>query len=147
MKISPAGITLITSFEGCRLEAYSDASPSRIPTIGYGHTGAGVMLGQRITQERACELLTADLLKFEAAVSRLVKVPITQCQFDALVSLVYNMGPFPFERSNLLSLLNSGDVAGAADQFQFLNHSRGEVIRGLTRRRAAERELFLGSAA
>ena len=143
MKTSPAGIALITNFEGCRLEAYPDASLNRIPTIGYGHIGCGVMLGQTITQERAEQLLTADLARFETAVSGMLAVPVTQGQFDALVSFAYNLGPFTLQRSTLLRMLNAGDVAGAANAFQDWNHTRGETLAGLTRRRAAERDLFL----
>lgn len=144
MKISPAGIALITQFEGCALQAYPDASPRRIPTVGYGHTGAGVLLGQRITQERACTLLAADLVRFEAAVSGMVTVPVTQEQFDALVSFAYNLGTQALLRSTLLRMVNSGDFKGASNEFQRWAHAGGETLPGLIRRRAAERDLFDG---
>lgn len=142
-KTSPAGINLIRQFEGCRLEAYPDASPRRIPTIGYGHTGAGVSLGQVITQARADELLCGDLATFEDAVSRMVKVPLTQGQFDSLTSWVYNCGPQNLKISTLLKKLNAGDYAGCADEFLKWTHAGAEVLPGLVLRRQAERTLFL----
>jgi lysozyme len=142
MKISQLGINLIKRFEGCRLESYPDVSPKRIPTVGYGHTGASVMLGQVITQERADELLRGDLEKFEDLVTRMVKVPLTQGQADALISFAYNCGPANLRASTLLKKLNVGDYCGAARQFNFWNHAGAETLPGLTLRRAAERALF-----
>jgi lysozyme len=145
VKTSPAGIALITRFEGCELEAYLDASTRKIPTIGYGHTGASVSQGLRITQERACELLAADLLSTEIAVTRAVTVPITQAQFDSLVSLTYNIGPKNFQSSTLLKKLNAGDTSGAAQEFERWIHAGAEILPGLVARRAAERALFESS--
>jgi lysozyme len=85
-KTSPAGIDLLARFEGCRLTAYRDAATPPIATIGYGHTGAGVCMGQTITRLRAEQLLAADLLTFEIIVDNAVTVPLTQGQFDACVS-------------------------------------------------------------
>jgi lysozyme len=144
MKTSPAGIALLCRFEGCRLTAYRDAATPPVVTIGFGHTGAGVVLGQTITQARAEQLLAADLLRFETAVTNAVRVPLTQEQTDALISLAYNIGVGNLLKSTLLRKLNAGDVAGAADQFLVWTHAGAEVLPGLVKRRAAERALFLG---
>lgn len=141
MTTSDAGIQLIKKYEGCCLDAY--LCPAKVPTIGYGHT-EGVNLGMRITQEQADSLLKGDLVSREAAVRRLVRVPVTQGQFDALVSFVYNIGTGAFERSTLLKKLNAGDTRGASAQFAVWNKAGGKELPGLTKRRAAERALFDG---
>lgn len=141
MHISEAGLALIRQSEGLRLRAY--LCPAGIPTIGYGST-AGVKLGQTITAERAEELLREDVRQFEAAVSRLVKVPLTQGQFDALVSFAFNLGARSLEQSTLLRLLNVGDYSGAAAQFDRWVYASGKRLSGLVKRRAAERALFEG---
>lgn len=142
MKTSAAGIDLIKRFEGCRLAAY--LCPGGIATIGYGHT-ATAKLKQTITQQKAEELLRVDLVEREKTVAELVKVPIQQHQFDALVSLTYNIGIGNFKLSTLLKKLNAGNVAGASGQFLVWNRARGEVLPGLDRRRKAEREMFDGA--
>lgn len=139
MHISQKGLDLIKSFEGLRLSAYK--CPADVWTIGYGTT-AGVKQGQTITKERADELLREDVARFEAQVLRLVKVPLTQGQFDALTSFVYNLGAGNLGNSTLLRLLNAGDYKGAAAQFDRWNKAGGKVLAGLVRRRAAERALF-----
>ncbi|MDH0157376.1 lysozyme [Stutzerimonas stutzeri] len=141
MHISEAGLALIRQSEGLRLRAY--LCPAGIPTIGYGST-AGVKLGQTITAERAEELLREDVRQFEAAVSRLVKVPLTQGQFDALTSFAFNLGTKSLEQSTLLRLLNAGDYPGAAAQFDRWVYASGKKLTGLVKRRAAERALFEG---
>lgn len=141
MTTSDAGIQLIKKYEGCCLDAY--LCPAKVPTIGYGHT-EGVKLGMRITQEQADSLLKGDLVSREAAVRRLVRVPVTQGQFDALVSFVYNIGTGAFEKSTLLKKLNAGDTRGASAQFAVWNKAGGKELPGLTKRRAAERALFDG---
>lgn len=139
MRISQHGLDLIKEFEGLRLSAY--ICPAGVPTIGYGTT-AGVKVGQTITKERAEEMLRADVAAFERHVLRLVKVPLTQGQFDALVAFVYNVGAGAFEKSTMLRQLNAGLYADAARQFDRWNKAGGKVLAGLTRRRAAERALF-----
>ncbi|WP_104097390.1 lysozyme [Stutzerimonas kunmingensis] len=139
MHISQKGLDLIKSFEGLRLSAYK--CPADVWTIGYGAT-AGVKAGQTITKERAEELLREDVKRFEGYVERLVKVPLTQGQHDALTSFVYNLGAGNLSNSTLLRLLNAGDYAGAAAQFDRWNKAGGKVLAGLVRRRAAERALF-----
>ncbi|MFP5338162.1 MAG: lysozyme [Gammaproteobacteria bacterium] len=143
MHTSQKGLDLIKSFEGLRLSAYK--CPADVWTIGYGTT-AGVKPGQTITKERAEELLRDDVKRFEGQVLRLVKVPLTQGQHDALVSFVYNLGAGNLSNSTLLRLLNAGDYAGAAAQFNRWNKAGGKVLSGLVRRRAAERALFEGAS-
>ncbi|WP_019099941.1 lysozyme [Chromobacterium haemolyticum] len=142
MKTSDAGIALVKSFEGLKLIAYK--CPAGVWTIGYGHTGPDVTPGQVITQAQADALLARDLERFEAGVARLVKVPMTQNQFDALVCFSYNLGLGALQGSTLLRLLNAGDYAGAAAQFPRWNKAGGKELPGLTRRRSAEHALFLG---
>lgn len=141
MVISEKGLALIKQFESLRLATYKDSVG--IPTIGWGHTGPEVKMGQKITQEEAVRLLRADVARFEKAVGRVVRVVLNQNQFDALVSFSFNVGAQALEDSTLLKKLNAGDVQGAADQFPRWNKAGGEVLAGLTRRRAAERSLFL----
>ena len=141
MHISEKGLALIRQFEGLRLLAYKCAAG--VPSIGYGHTRTAKM-GQSITQEHAEELLREDVARFEAAVSRLVKVPLTQGQFDALVSFAFNLGAKALEKSTLLRLLNAGDYSGTAAQFDRWVYASGKKLSGLVKRRAAERALFEG---
>jgi len=102
-------------------------------------------MGDTITKERAEELLREDVKRFEGYVDRLVKVPLTQGQYDALVSFVYNLGPGALERSTLLDQLNRGDYDSAAEQFGRWVFAGGKTLAGLVRRRAAERALFEGA--
>ncbi|NNP70918.1 lysozyme [Acinetobacter sp. Ac_5812] len=145
MKTSQVGIELITSFEDTELEAYDDGVG--VWTIGTGTTvypnGTKVKKGDVCTLEQAKSYFAHDLKRFEASVNNLVKVPLSQNQFDALVSLVYNIGQTAFSKSTLLKKLNAKDYQGAADQFPEWNKGGGKVLKGLVRRRAAERALFL----
>lgn len=141
MNVSEKGINLIKKFEGCKLEGYY--CPSNIPTIGYGHTGADVKVGMKITQAQADNFLKKDLIIHSNNVSKLVKVPLNQNQFDALVSLEYNIGYGNFSKSTLLKLLNSKDYKGAAKQFAVWRMGGGKILPGLEKRRKAERDLFL----
>ena len=138
-QLSQRGIELITSFEGLRLQAYRDIV--NVVTIGYGHTKTAQM-GQIITKEQAINLLKQDVAGFEVAINRLVKVPLNQNQFDALVSLAFNIGSSALRDSTLLKKLNSGDYSAASAQFDVWNRAGGKVVSGLVRRRAAERQLF-----
>jgi lysozyme len=136
------GLALVKHFEGKRLKAYKDVAG--IWTIGYGHT-AGVREGDVITDAKADELLVADLRVAETSVRRLVKISLTQWQFDALTSFEFNLASLSV--STLLKLLNAGDIRGAADQI--LRWDKAKVdgvlqsVPGLTRRRRSERHLFL----
>jgi len=134
---------LIKEFEGCKLEAYPDPATHGEPiTIGVGHTG-GVKLGDVITQEQADEYLVSDVSHAANAVNQMVDESMTQGQFDALCSFAFNLGIGNLKNSTLLKKLNSGDIQGAADQFLVWNKAAGHVMAGLTRRREAERTLFL----
>ncbi len=141
MRTSAAGRALIKQFEGEKLTAY--ICPAGMLTIGVGHTGKDVKLGMTITPEESDKLLQSDLQSSESAVNRMVRVALTQNQFDALVSFVFNVGPGAFRSSTLLRLLNAGDYFGAADEFPRWNKGGGKVLPGLTKRRAAERAMFL----
>lgn len=145
MQTSDKGIALIKQFEGCKLTAYQDSVG--VWTIGYGWTqpvdGKPVRAGMTIKQETAERLLKTGLVSYESDVSRLVKVGLTQGQFDALVSFTYNLGARSLSTSTLLRKLNTGDYAGAAEEFLRWNKADGKVLNGLTRRREAERALFL----
>lgn len=145
MKISQVGINLITSFEDMVLTAYDDGVG--VWTIGYGTTvypnGIRVKRGDTCTKVQAVSFFQHDLRRFETAVNQAVKVMINQNQFDALVSLTYNIGATALKESTLVKKLNVKDYTGAADQFKVWNIGGGKVLKGLVRRRAAERELFL----
>ena len=147
--INEQGLALIKEFEGCQLEAY--LCPAGVPTIGYGHTRS-VELGQVISEAKADALLREDLVNAEAAVDRLVTAPINENQFSALVSFVFNIGasvalggePGAFDRSTLLSLLNANaEMDIVANQLLRWNKAGDRELPGLTRRRQAERALFL----
>jgi lysozyme len=143
-KINELGLDLLKTFEGLRLEAYNDAVGR--PTIGYGHT-QGVKEGQTITPDQADNLLAKDLAGFEAGVARLVTVPLNDNEFSALVSFAYNVGLGTLARSTALKRLNAGDRLGAADALEWFNKGRTNgrlyILPGLSRRRAAEKALFL----
>ncbi len=141
MTINSEGVNLIKSFEGMELEAYLD--PVDVWTIGYGHTKT-VEPGMVITEAKAEELLRQDLQEFEEAVTEAVEVSINPNQFSALVSFCFNLGADSLFQSTLLKLLNQGDFQGTADQFPRWNKAGSQVLEGLTRRRKAERALFLG---
>ncbi|OCJ30593.1 lysozyme [Serratia sp. 14-2641] len=143
MQISNKGISLIKGFEKLELKAYPDPGTGGKPwTIGWGHT-KGVKPGDQITQAQAEAFLREDLAVFEAAVSSAIKRSMTQNQFDAMVSLAFNIGGASFASSTLVKKFNAGDVQGAADQFPRWKNANGKEMKGLVRRRAAERELFL----
>lgn len=138
---SEVGQDLIREFEGLSLTAYPDPATGGEPwTIGYGHTG-GVKKGDTVTLDQAKLLLAQDLHYFERAVSQLCPIT-TQNQFDALVSFAYNLGEGNLKESTLRRLHNEGDYVGAKAQFARWNKANGQVMNGLTRRRAAEAELY-----
>lgn len=147
-KINKETLDLIKSFEGLELSAYKDTVG--VWTIGYGHTAmAGPptpKAGMKLTVKEAEDLLLKDLVKYEEPVRRLVKVPLNDNQYGALVSFTYNLGEGNFSKSTLLKKVNAKDWAGAADQFGVWNKAGGKVLKGLTRRRAAEAALFLKPA-
>ncbi|MBD3880822.1 glycoside hydrolase family protein [Phormidium tenue FACHB-886] len=140
-KTNQSGVDLIKSFEGLRLTAYRD--PVGVLTIGYGTT-TGVFEGQRISESQAEAFLKKDLERFERAVNNSVKVSLNSNQFAALVSFTYNVGEGALASSTLLQYLNQGNYQGAADQLLRWNKGDGVELAGLTRRRKAERAMFLG---
>jgi GH24 family phage-related lysozyme (muramidase) len=137
--LSAQGLDLVKRFEGLRLAAYQDSAG--VWTIGYGHTG-NVRPGQRITEAQAEQLLRKDVAWAEDAVRKNVDVPLSQGQFDALVSFTFNLGSGALQRSTLLKKLNAGDYAGAQAEFGRFVHAGGRVLPGLVRRRADEAALF-----
>ena len=144
MEYSKNGAHLTESFEGLRLTAYPDPGTGGAPwTIGYGHTGPDVHPGLTITQEQAEELLMQDTQKAAAAVNAKVTGDITQEEFDALVDFVFNVGAGNFAASTLLKKVNSGDIHGAAAEFEKWDMAAGKHMAGLLRRRHAEAEEFL----
>ena len=141
--IPAQALELIKQFEGLRLYAYPDPATGDAPwTIGYGHTGKDIKKGLYITSIQADRYLEKDVERFAEAVERLVKVPLNDKQFAALISLVFNIGPMNFASSTLLRLLNQGDYNGASKQFIRWNKAAGKAMSGLTRRREAEAKLF-----
>lgn len=141
---SPEWRQLVTSFEGLSLKAYPDPGSGGEPwTIGYGHTG-GVKKGDVITEDEAVRLLYSDASRFESAVNKLVDVPLTQYQFDALTSFTFNTGEGNLSRSTLLKKLNQGDYDGAASEFGRWVYASGKKLNGLVRRRKAEEAMFRG---
>ena len=155
MKTGTAGRALIESFEGLILGAYDDADDHIVKpgghvygtlTIGYGHTDAAgppkVYIGQTISREEADAILASDLASVELEVGHLVKVPLNQNQFDALVSFQFNTGWLGHPHCSLLAALNAGNYALADQDFMLYNRAQGRVLAGLTRRRVAEKKLF-----
>ncbi|MDQ0035943.1 lysozyme [Variovorax boronicumulans] len=161
LRLGTDGTDLCHHYEKLRLKAYPDPGSPRAKalragkptaglsgspwTIGWGDTGPDVVEGLVITAEEADQRFARRMaLEFEPAVRKAVKVPLTQRQFDALVSIFYNAGVGALSASTLVRVLNLGDYGGAATQFPRWNKSGGEVMKGLERRREAERLVFLG---
>ena len=149
--LSPTGAALIKTFEGCHKRTGAIFRPYVCPggvlTIGWGHTnhhGGNFDKNAQWTQKECDDTLKGNVEGFGAKVSALVKVPLKQHQFDALVSFAYNVGVGNFRTSTLLRKLNAGDYQGAALEFDRWNRSNGKVLPGLVRRRAAEALLFHG---
>lgn len=145
MRVSAAGIQLICAFEGKQLVAYDDGVG--VWTIGFGTTiypnQHKVKKGDRCSDAQATQYMQHDLNKFEHAVNKMVTVPLTQNQFDALVSLSYNIGIGALRNATLLKKLNSGDYQAAANQFDVWINAGGKRVQGLVNRRAREKKLFL----
>jgi lysozyme len=139
MRTSQRGIEMIKQHEGLRLKAYLD--PANVWTIGWGHTHR-VHPGQQITLEQAQAFLAIDIAVAEDCVNRNVTVALTQSQFDALVSFVFNLGCGSLRRSTLLRHLNGGSHALASKEFTRWNKAAGRVLRGLVRRREEEQMMF-----
>jgi GH24 family phage-related lysozyme (muramidase) len=153
LRASPAAAKLIQQFEGCAkrrndgtLEAYPDPGSGGDPwTIGWGSTGADIKSGTVWTQAEADARFEQHLAQFAAGVEKRIEGAATsQSQFDAMVSLAYNIGLGNFGTSTLLKKHKAGDKAGAAAEFAKWNKAAGRVLAGLTRRRAAEAALYRG---
>jgi len=145
MSTSQNGINLLSSFEGFELTAY--LCPANVWTIGFGTTvypnGVKVKKGDVCTEVQAKAYMAHNLKKFELTVNDAVTVSLNQNQFDALVSLAYNIGTNAFKNSTLVKKLNAGDIRGAADQFDVWVNAGGKRMQGLVNRRAKEKALFL----
>lgn len=149
LKLTEAGAKLIQHFEGClqphegKYKAYK--CPANVLTIGWGHTnhhGRKFDATTKWSGEECHQVFLEDMEGFERAVRKLVKVPLTDYQFDALVSFTYNCGEGNLSKSTLLKKVNSGDFAGAALEFHKWNKANGKALKGLTRRRASESLMF-----
>jgi lysozyme len=149
MRLSKSGRDLIKRHEGLSLDAYVD--PVGVWTIGYGHTGAAARKGNGITRQQADQLLTLDVRDAEAAVTRLVKVPLSQGQVDALVSFVFNIGASAFERSTLLRELNARNYAAVPGQLRRWVYGtvggQKAILPGLVRRRSDEAVIWASDTA
>ena len=146
MKISSRGLELIKDFEGFSSTSYLDVV--NIPTIGWGNTfyedGTKVKLGDQISKTDALKLLEVVANRdFADKIFPAIKVKVTQSQFDAMVSLAYNIGVGAFLKSTLLKKVNAGDFAGAGEEFLRWNKANGKEVLGLTKRREREKQLFL----
>ncbi len=130
----------IKRHEGLRLRAYLP-TPNDVPTIGWGHT-KGVRLGQEISLPEAQRLIEKDVAWVKRVIDGAVKVPLGPNQVSALYSFVFNLGGSNFRKSTMLRKLNAGDYVGTANEFKRWNKQKGKVLRGLTKRRAHEAELF-----
>lgn len=145
-RINAAGLRLIKSFEGFEPKWYRD--PVGIWTIGFGHTDAAgapkhaTSKGLILSDEAATEILANDLGQYAAAVERAVKVPLNDNQFAALVSFTYNVGAGALAKSTLVKKLNAGNYGAVRAELAKWNKAGGKVLKGLTRRRAAEADLF-----
>ena len=142
MRISQAGKDLIISFEGIRLQAYK--CPAGVWTIGVGSTQPPVSPGEEITKKEAMDRFDRDLVKFEKAVDRLVTVPLTQNQFDALVSFTFNVGEGALAKSTLLKKLNAGNYDAVPAELMKWTRGGGKELPGLVRRRRAECAMWRG---
>ena len=146
MDYSKQGLDLTKGFESCRLVAYQDINVKGIWTIGWGHTGPEVVEGLVWNQNQADSQLVMDLCRAEKMVNTCDTVPLTRGQFDALVDFAFNLGCNAEKGSTLLKLINQGDFAHAANEFEKWDHASGKVVAGLLRRRLAEKEEFTNGA-
>lgn len=137
MKMSESGLKALSLREGVRLKAYKDTKG--IWTIGVGHTGPDIKEGLVWTQEKVMQTFATDVQRFEDAVNKGVKVELTQNQFDALVSFVFNVGAGAFAKSTLLKVLNRGDYAGVGAQLD-----RWNIPPEIIGRRNSEKRQFYG---
>ena len=145
MKMTDQGIRLIMEFEGFRAQAYRDAVG--VWTVGYGHTAAAgkpdVTAGLKITRTEAETILRRDVRMFAEAVAKLVKVPLADNQFSALVSFAFNVGTGNFAKSSVLAAVNRNDFDAVPSRLALWVKAGGRTLPGLIRRRAVEAQMFL----
>lgn len=143
LHVGQAGLSLIKSFEQCRLKAYMP-TPNDVPTIGWGSTGPDIKMGMVWTQKQADDRFAKDLIRYENAVKAAIgSADTSQNEFDAMVSLAYNIGTVGFKGSTVARKHLAGDKQAAAKAFGMWNKQKGKVLAGLTRRRASESALYL----
>ena len=146
MRVNEAALTIIKSFEGFSSDPYLD--PIGIPTIGFGSiwtsTGDRISMNHPcVNKKQATELLQREVRHVEAAIKKLIKAELTENMFSAVASLAYNIGTGNLQRSTLRIKLNRGRYLDAADEFPKWRKAGGRVLKGLVRRRIAERNLFI----
>lgn len=141
----PKGLDIIKAHEGLRLTPYKD--PVGKLTVGYGHTGEDVTPDMQITENDAEEMLQGKVGALEQSLRQVVKVPVSNEQFSALVSLGYNIGFNNLKNSTLMNKLNQGDYDGAAEEFSRWDKAGGKTLPGLAKRRDEEKDLFLNRIA
>lgn len=144
MSLSAVALVALVSYEGFTDRAVIPV-PGDVPTIGFGTT-AGVKIGDKITPAKALERVMHDVARFEGAVARCVKVPLHQHEFDAALSLAYNIGDGAFCGSTVVRRFNARDYSGACDAFLVWVKHKGKELRGLVVRRQKERLQCLGLA-
>jgi lysozyme len=140
--LSASALVGIATHESYRGEAYIPV-PGDVPTLGFGTTDK-VKMGDKITPERALIRLLADANNFERAVKSCVTVPLYQHEYDAYLSLTYNIGPSAFCKSTLVKKANAGDYTGACNEILRWNKAGGKVLNGLVKRRQAEHATCMG---
>lgn len=138
--LTDSTLQTIIGFEGFSATPYPDAKGW---SIGYGHYMGAQPTMQSITRADAYDLLREDVARFAARVKSVIRLPVTQNQFDAMVSLAYNIGESAFSGSSVARYFNAGDTAGAADAFRLWRKSGGYILTALVNRREQERALFL----
>ena len=143
LAVSAAALVGIATHEGYRGEAYKDAVG--VPTIGFGET-AGVKPGDRTTPERALVRLLSSTEKHADAIRQCIHVPLYQHEFDAYISLAYNIGTSAFCKSALVKKLNAKDYTGACEEIRRWNRAGGKVLPGLTKRRETEYRMCMGKS-
>jgi len=142
ISLSATALVAIVLHEGYKGDAYIPLAGD-IPTIGFGTT-SGIKLGDRITPEKALQVAMKDVQQFEGAIKSCVTVPLAQNEYDAYISLSYNIGNGAFCRSTLVKKLNAGDYTGACNQILLWDKYQGKPLAGLTKRRQEEHKKCLG---
>ncbi len=138
LSLSAAGMLAVANFEGYSETVYVPVAGD-VPTVGFGHTGADLRVGQKINPLTGLEYLAADLARAEEAVKRCVRVPLTQNEYDSYVSFAYNVGGSAFCSSTLVKKLNAGDYVGACEELPRWAYFKGKRLTGLANRREEER--------